>query len=326
MKAKGIKIIAIVLAVVIVVAASLFLLKKWEDSQNSVPVINDEGVLTYEDIQYVKKDNIETFLVMGLDKYKDADSSESHESGVQADFLMLFVFDNQNEQCKALHINRDTITKVNKLAVGGTAVVDSFDVQIALAYNYVNDTNDKIRCRNVKDSVEHLLKGTTVNHYLSLNMDFVGAASDFVGGVEVKVEDDFTGIDDTIKKGETVLLKGKSALNFVRTRYGLEDNTNSTRMKRQQQFINSLYKTVFDKMGRDEKFAVDFVSAMDDYVAYDSSDHKMQKFAEKFNSYEFKGICELEGESKLGEEFIEFYPEEKNLMKTIIDLFYDIKK
>ena len=36
-------------------------------------------------------------------------------------------------------------------------------------------------------------------------------------------------------------LQGEQALRYVRTRYGLEDSTNSTRMARQQQYINALY-------------------------------------------------------------------------------------
>jgi hypothetical protein len=61
---------------------------------------------------------------------------------------------------------------------------------------------------------------------------------------------------------------------------------------------------------------------MDKYVAYDSSDQKMQQFAEKFEEYEFLGIREMEGENKMGEKFVEFYPDEAAIWEIVIDLFY----
>ena len=206
--------------------------------------------------------------------------------------------------------------------MGGTAVVETYTKQIALAYNYVNDDNDKIRCRNTKDSVEFLLKGVEVDHYLALTMDAVAASCDLVGGVEITVLDDFIGIDETLIKGETVTLTGQQALSYVRTRYGLEDSTNSTRMNRQQQYINALYDKIVSCIEADEEFIIQLLEEMDAYVVYDSSDQKMQKLTKKFEDYKFLGIRELEGLAKQGEEFIEFYPDEDALDALILEVFY----
>ena len=321
MKNKSALKYVVALVLVFLMAAAFLFIGIWERQQGrySGGVIED-GVLTYKGEDYVPKANLETFLVLGLDKYEGAASAESHEGGVQADFLMLFVFDNDAGQCQAIQINRDTMTTVNRLGIGGVKT-DSFTRQIALAYNYVADDNDKIRCRNTKDSVETLLHGVKVDHYLSLTMDSVTAMNDFVGGVEVTVLDDFTGIDDTLVKGQKVTLKGEQALHYVRTRYGLEDSTNSTRMERQQQYIKALYSRILSAKEENADFLVKLVDAVDEYVAYDSSNHKMQKFAEKFGAYEFLGITNIQGESKVGE-FMEFYPHEDALWELVISLFY----
>lgn len=324
---KHLKYVAIILMIVFLITAGLMLLELWERGRDRFAASDaQEGVISYDGQEYVRKENIETFLVLGLDKYAGADASDSHGVGVQADFLMLFVFDNEAEQCTALHINRDTMTDVNQLSIGGTTVVATHTKQIALAYNLVEDDNDKIRCGNTKDSVETLLHGVPVNHYLSLTMDFVPAMNDLVGGVEVTVLDDFSGIDDTLVKGEKVTLTGEQALRYVRTRYGLEDSTNITRMARQQQYIRALYNTATTRIQEDEEFVLDVVATMDRYLVYDSSDQKMQKFAEKFGAYEFLGIREIEGESEVGAEFMEFYPDEDALWELVIDLFYTPKK
>lgn len=328
MKTKGnyLKYISIALVIVFLISAVFLLIEVWERRGNDFPFLSTEdGVVDYNGKEYVLKDDIETFLVLGLDKYEGADSAESHASGIQADFLMLFVFDNEAKQCSAIHINRDTMTRVNKLAVGGSTIAESFTKQIALAYNYANAENDKIKCRNTKDSVEYLLNGVKVDHYLSLTMDAVAASCNLVGGVEVTVLDDFTGIDNTLIKGEKVTLLGEQALRYVRTRYGLEDSSNTTRMARQQQYIEALYNKLHSRL-EEEEFLVKFIDTMDDYVVYDSSNKKMLKFAEKFDDYEFLGSKEIKGETKLGEEFVEFYPDEDSIEEIVIDLFYTPKK
>ncbi len=326
-KNNSLKYIAVVLVIVFLIASAFMFLGIWEKRQSKFqePSQVEDGIVTYKGQEYTYKDNIETFLVLGLDKFKGADSADSHKSGVQADFLLLFVLNNETKESTAIQINRDTMTKVNKLSVGGTSVVESYTRQIALAYNYVNDDNDKIRCRNTKDSVEYLLNGAKVDHYLALTMDAVPASCDIVGGVEITVLDDFTGIDDTLIKGEKVTLNGEQALRYVRTRYGLEDSSNSTRMVRQQQYMNALYKKINSRIESDDEFLVKLVDTMDDYVVYDSSDKKMLKFAEKFEDYEFLGIREIEGESKIGEDFIEFYADEESIQEIVMDLFYNPK-
>ena len=319
-KKKYLKYVAIALVIVFVVSAALMLLELWERKQDKL-ASEQEIALTYKGVDYVRRDDVETFLVIGLDKYAGATSSASHDSGVQSDFLMLFVFDNKTKECSAIHINRDTMTAVNKLSVGGTTVVDTYTKQIALAYNYVEDDNDKIRCGNTKDSVEALLHNVNVDHYLAVTMDTVAVTNDLVGGVEVEILDDFTGIEDHFKKGETMTLTGEQALTYIRTRYGLEDNTNSHRMERQRQYLNALKDKVLTCVDEDEDFMLSLINAVGKYVVYDSTNQKMQQLAEKFSEYEFVGIREIEGESHVGEEFMEFYPDEDALLQMVVDLF-----
>ena len=145
---------------------------------------------------------------------------------------------------------------------------------------------------------------------------------DLVGGVEVEVLHDFTGIDETLVKGQKVTLTGEQALLYVRTRYGLEENTNSARMERQQQYMNALYQLTQERIANDSNFVVDASLSLSDYIVSDRSVTQLQTLAEKFNRYEFLGIQSIAGESKAGAEFMEFYPDEDALMELVIRLFY----
>lgn len=320
---KLVKPIMVVLLVVFLVSACLLLLSIWEKYHGRFQGSGfGEDTLKYNGVDYVLKDDIETFLVLGLDKYEGASSSDSYNNDKQADFVMLLVFDHTAETCATIHINRDTMANVNVLGVAGNRI-DTITQQLALAHTYGN--GEGVSCRNVADAVSDLLLGVRVNHYISLTMDAVPVMNDLVGGVEVTVLDDFAGIDDTLVKGETVTLMGEQALRYVRTRQGLEDSSNATRMKRQQQYVTALYNKTLACMEADDEFIVSASLEMSDYIVSDRSITQLQELIRRFSEYETLEISEIEGDFNRGEEFLEFYPDVKSIEKLVVELFYTPK-
>ena len=320
-KGKRFKLIVIVLLAVFLVALLLTLLNLWEKQNGSFfgPDAAKEA-FTYNGVDYTLKNNVETFLVIGLDKTGEEIEVDSYNNDLRADFLMLIVFDNDAKEFSAVQINRDTMAEVNILGVAGSRI-DTVVKQIALSHTYGNGRD--VSCRNTADSVSSLLLGVKINHYASLSMDAVTILNDLVGGVEVTVLDDFTGIDDTLPLGETVVLRGEHALNYIRARQGLDDSTNIKRMERQRQYLNALYKTAQQRIEEDDGFIVDASIKISDYIISDRSVTQLQSLAQKMNDYKFNGIKTIEGESKAGEQFMEFYPDEEYIKQLVVDLFYD---
>lgn len=315
--------VLILLAVICLVSAGLLLIQVWEKQQGRYTGAEaQQTTVNYNGKEYVLKNNVETFLVIGLDKFNAPSSSDSYNNDQQADFLMLFVFDNDAKKCSAIHIDRDTMAKLNILGVNGNKI-DTVVKQIALAHTQGNGKD--VSCHNTADAVSGLLLGIKVNHYMSVTMDAVSIFNDLVGGVEVTVRDDFTGIDETLVKGQKVLLKGEHALNFVRSRYGLDDSTNSARMKRQRQYVEALYKKTLQCVNNDKDFISKASVKLSDYIVTDRSVTQLQSLADKFSEYEFTGIISFEGESKIEEQHIAFYPDENSIRKTVMELFYEPK-
>lgn len=321
-KNKIFKIAVIVLLVVFLLVGAFAGLKIWEE-YNGKFVESDSGVQYFEHDgkKYTLKVNgIETFLVMGLDKYEGDVSADSYNNDQQADFLMLIVFDNNTKSYSTIHINRDSMVDVNILGVAGQKV-DTITKQIALAHTYGNGKD--VSCRNTADAVSNLLCGIKVDHYISLKMDAVAVFNDLVGGVEVEVLDDFAGVDDTLVKGQKITLNGEQALHYVQTRKGLEDSSNSTRMQRQRQYLNALHDKSVQLMNNDKEFVVTAVSKMSDYLVSDRSVTQLQEIAKKLSEYNFVEITDIKGENKMGERFIEFYPDEKSVKDVVVSLFYE---
>lgn len=311
------------MALTLFVSTALLLLNLWEKRQGIFPIQEVDGSLS-ETVElggksYVLNGDIETVLVMGLDKFEGETDDTSYTNDQQADFLMLFVFDNKRAECTAVQINRDTMTGINILGVAGQKI-NTVTRQIALAHTYGNGR--QVSCRNTADAVSGLLYGVKIGYYLSVTMDAVPVFNDLVSGVTLEVLDDFTGIDDTLVKGETVTLMGDQALRYVRTRYGMEDSTNEHRMKRQQQYIRALYEKTKETAEQDGGFIAETTIKLSDYMVSNCTANQLENLFGKISSYKFNGIRNIEGKSQKGEEFIEFYPDGTSLKNLVVELFY----
>lgn len=320
---KILRAVAIILAVAAVIAIGLCVIKNWEDSRSSnvtlptAQIVDDN--ITVDGVEYAKKKNIETLLVLGLDKYDGEIAADSYSNDRQSDFLMLFVFDHTEGTYSALHINRDTMAEIDVLGIDNQKV-SSVTKQLALAHTYGDGKN--VSCKNAVRSVSRILNNIEIEHYLSVTMDAVPVINDRVGGVEVTVLDDFSGIDDTLIKDETVTLYGDHALTYVRTRYGMDDSTNSTRMVRQRQYLESLFATAKTAAQQDEDFIIETTIEMSDYLVSDYTIEQLQDLLTCLSEYDFVEIKTIDGDNIIGEDYIEFYPNEDSVEEVILELLY----
>ncbi len=311
--------VAVISGIVTLLIGALSFLFIWEKRQGTFPSQQAPEFFEYEGEKYVLKKGIETFLVLGLDKFESDSSNHSYNNDQQADFLMLFIIDNNEKTVSALHINRDTMTAVNILGLNGNRV-DTATMQIALSHTYGN--GKEISCHNAMEAVSKLLKNVKIDHGLSMKMDAVAIVNDLLGGVEVTLTEDFTYLDSSMVKGATVLLTGDQALHYVRSRSVFEDSSNIARMERQRQYMDALYNRAMAEMEENNSFVLDASLKTADYVISDCSTAQLQRLSDKFIEYEFAGIRSLDGTAVKGEEFMEFYPTEESIMKNVIELFY----
>ncbi|MBO4265539.1 MAG: LCP family protein [Clostridia bacterium] len=275
--------------------------------------------LYYNDKVYEYNDDIETFLLMGLDKFEGGTSSSTFSNNSQCDFLVLFCIDKKNKTYNALQINRDTMTDMPIIAVGGEDGGKTYG-QIALAHTYGSGKEDS--CRNTKKAVEWLLLQNRIDHYLSITMDAVGKMNDAVGGVTVELLDDFTFLDPEYKEGATVKLLGDDALSYVRARGQLEDSTNISRMARQRQYIMAFKDAYTEYRKKNNSIGIDVLSDFADSLVSDCNINMLSEMAEELSAYDIGQIYTLDGESKKGEKYMEFYVDSEKLKGTVIELLY----
>ncbi len=316
------------LALAVVLLTMVFVVRAWEERQSKVPqsvldaqkARQEQERVQYNGGWYTPKQHLETVLVLGLDKYADTTRTDVQGAYEQADFLLLLVLDKEAKTATALHLNRDTMTQIQVLTDAG-ALAQTVEGQLTLAHTYGG--TGEIRCKNTVTAVSGLLRGIEIHHYLSLTMDGVAKLNDLAGGVTVEVMDDFSGIDSALVKGERVTLKGDQALIYVRARRGMEDASNTHRMERQRQYLEALQAQLSSQGRKSEDFTLSALMELNEYMVSDFSVEQLSDFSKWLEDYGVKEYRALEGESKVSDTYVEFYPDERKLQALVMELFYD---
>lgn len=320
---EHLKVLAVLLAAALLVGVFFVGLFHWEAQYGKVANNGEQepesSGLYLNGVYYAPKKNLETVLLIGVDKFADQTKAQSYNNSQQADFLALLVLDRENKRHTTLHLNRDTMTQIPVLGVRGESA-GSITGQLALAHTYGSGGKDS--CRNTVDAVSALLYGVNIDHYIAFTMDAVGQVNDLLGGVTLTMLDDLTSISPEMRQGERVTLTGDMALAYVRTRYGLEDSSNLRRMERQRQYLTALAAAISEKTSADDTFLIKVLESISTYMTSDCTANQLSQLYERWESYADDGIRTVEGSAVEGEEFMEFYPDETALKPLVAELFY----
>ncbi len=311
---------AMILILVVVLFLAIYYFLTFLEKNESVP----EGTLTSEsgsaDLEPVvsgkTKKILTTLLLLGIDKTGKMEKVYSNINNQQCDFLTLVLLDEKAGTYDLLQLNRDTMTPVDVLGLGGV-IIESVPMQLALSHTYGDAMEES--CENSVRAVERFLGGIEIDHYLAINMTGMEALIDGIGGVTITIQDDFSKVDPTLIQGETMLLNGKQAMTYIRGRKNVEDQSNVTRTERQKQFMKELLPTL-EKNG---DLSLDVLADITDHMLTDLSGNRLEKLITKITESTFQEIYSPAGEAILGEEYIEFYADKAELTRLVETLFYE---
>lgn len=273
----------------------------------------------YNGAWYQPAKDVESYLLMGIDRSGEVTEGNAVDGGGQADMLMVLVVNHQEKAYYVLQINRDTMTDVTVLGIQGDEI-GTEKMQIAAAHSFGKGLEDS--CKNTVKAVSNFLYGVSIDGYAAIQMDAIPLINDWAGGVTVTIQDDFSQVDPSLVKGETVTLSGEQAYTFVRGRYYVGDSTNISRMARQVEYFNGLAAQVRNRMEQDMAAVAELYQSLTPYMVTDMGSGTVTKLAQECKGYTNGGVVSLEGESKVGEKFMEFYAKEDSVKQAVFRLFY----
>lgn len=294
---------------------------KADGEQPSEP--EDGGALIlYEGTWYAPRSDVETVLVLGLDR-SEREGIGMTGNYAQSDLILLLEIDRTNEHCRAIHLNRDTMAEIQDFDQYGRPA-GTYTAQLTLAYAHAQayTRNDTIACLSAVKAVSELLYGIKIDHYITLTMDGLMELNDLAGGVEVEIRDDFSAVDPALVQGERVTLLGEHALNYVRARWYVGDNTNLKRMERQKEYLLALTEKLSALAEQDDEYIMSSLLRVNDYMNSDCTIQQLSALAEDVRRYPVERYVSPEGEAEQIGDVMGFHVDEKDLQRLVIEDFY----
>lgn len=269
-----------------------------------------------------RQSDLTTLLLIGVDREGlNKGESLTARSNTQADFLLLLVLDRENKTLTPIQIDRDAIVPVNVYGVLGN-LTGTREMQVCLAQGF-GKTLDA-NCRNTSAAVSGMLLGIPIDHYMVYDLSAINVLNDLLGGVTVTVEDDLTELDSALSVGSTVTLHGEQAEIFVRSRMGIGDGTNVSRLRRQRAYMESALSIVTKKSSVDSSFIQGLIGGMEGYYASDMNRGYVVNLFNRAIGYDMRPIRVTDGEHGVGKDgFMECYLNEESIKRMVLEVCFE---
>ena len=316
--------VVVLLLIIVLIGCGIRLLDSAvfsDNRENGLQEESEKKTITVNGVDYYPRQDITLILAMGIDTEGEMADSGSYNNDGEADVVSLIIFDELEECCTVLNLNRDSMVDMPVLGVGGRKAGTAYQ-QLALSHTYGSGLEDS--CENTKETVSKLLNNIYIDYYIAANMDAIAIANDAVGGVTVNVTDDFSGVTDTIPMGQ-VTLKGRQATSFVRMRKEVGDQLNISRMERHKEYIDGFMQSLRAKRSEGDSFIYSMYADISPYIVTDLSANALSGMYSRYEGYQLKDIISPKGENVRGEQYMEFYLDREALDELILDVFYKKK-
>lgn len=271
--------------------------------------------ITVDGVSYFPKQDVAVFMLLGIDKSFETHSEDGND--YSADMVALLIFDEAEETYSVLMIDRNAAVEfpvLNSLDDGQ----DTAYGRLASAYTYGTGKNDS--CENVKDALQALMSGLTIDHYIAMDMDAICIMNDTVGGVTVTMDDDLSeqGLDFPMG---SVTLTGQQAVDYLRA--GRDDEQlNPSCTERQKEYMQSFIKSLRKLKDSDMSSLLSAFKDIREHIVTDCSATVLSGFFDKYMGYEQKEVMSLVGEDRQGEKAAGYCVDEDELLKIRLKLFY----
>lgn len=269
-------------------------------------------------------DTYETYLILGTDASGKENAEDDSYRGSMADFLLLAVFNKTKDTYACIQLNRDTMTEVQLLDRDGKGEATA-EIQLCTAHWYGGTREQS--CENTVTAVSKMFGGLPIDGYYALGMEKIAKLNHLAGGVKVTIQDDFSKIDDSMKKGTTITLSDEQAYTYVHDRYNVGSEDNLSRMSRQREYMKSLFDTIQEKTKEAPNTINKIYKGLKKDAVTDMNGRKISKLTNFVSKGTYLGMYMLEGKAALGKalgdnvEHVEYHVDEKSKISILTEIY-----
>ena len=163
-------------------------------------------------------------------------------------------------------------------------------------------------------------------YYVGANLSAFDQFQSLAGDFDIVVPDDsLASLGAEYQKGSTLTITEENAELFVRSRDTDVDFSNTSRMLRQQAYIEGYINTLREQLQEDFNGTVARASSLLPQLVTNISVDEVTDFAEMLMNYEFSAdedYIVVEGTQEKGLFHDEYYIDESKLQELILEVFY----
>lgn len=294
-----------------------------------MPVATDDiqyqETIEYKGHTYKYNDDIFSMAFLGVDQ-RTLETADNTDFVGATDADIVVTVNTKTGETKVIAIPRDTMVDVDMWTSSGI-FLRTQNTQLCLAYAY-GDGGEK-SCTNAVDAISRVLYNVPIQKYYALDLDGIAPLNDAIGGVTVKSIYDLPNYN--VKYGDTVTLVGDMAEAYVRTRDMDNINASLNRTDRQMQYVQAFAQQSVPAVVKDFSTISRLYNTASKYSQTNLTLNNatyvgsllLSKGVTEFESYTLKGEMKASEDALLPDVVhAEFYPDEDNLMQTVLDVFY----
>ena len=290
------------------------------------PQLFGEKELSYNGVHYKRNTAIKAWLILGVDNKGSLQIDRDISEIGLSDGIFLVAENTAKNRVHIIQIPRDTMTAITVTDKNSDPVGTEID-HLTRAWMY-GDNHEKSG-KYAMDAVSGVMGGLKLNGYMAGSIDIINELNDYIGGVEVTIEDDgLEAADPAFVKGATVLLKGDQAEKFVRRRDITVDFTAMTRMSRHRQYAIAFENKLRKLAKRDSEVIPGMFSLIEGNIITDMAKGTYLKIAMDAvlsgDPLSDKDFSTLEGENLVNHEKNkdEFWPDYEQVDRLVLDTFF----
>lgn len=323
-------VVSILVCVCILAVAGIFIYKEMQSQKamqisagNSHNVGSGFRNITYNGEKYEYNNRITTILYAGVDSDGKMEATSQYGDKARADSVNLVVMDEKKKKMSIVSINRDTMTQIRRYSMSGN---DQGLYTTHLGYAYTYGDGGDVSCESLCEAVSLLFGEIPINRYIVTNQDSMPYINNLVDGVTVTVpNNDLSDQYPEFYEGNQVTLDDSNIRDFLQHRDIDKEFSNEGRIERQKAYMSAYVDKIksLDESKLEETW--NSLDSMKDYLQTNITRNQYLKFIKLIRKVDFsdEDIIQLSGSDQEGEIHDEFYPDETELKKLIIQLFYE---
>lgn len=282
--------------------------------------------VVYNGVHYKRNTAVKAWLILGVDNKGSLQIDRDISEIGLSDGIFLVAEDTSKNKVHIIQIPRDTMTTITVTDDNSDPIGERVD-HITRAWMY-GDNHAKSG-KYAMDAVSGVMGGLPINGYMAGSIDVIKLLNDYIGGVEVTVEEDgLEKADPAFIKGETVLLEGDMAEKYLRARDKSIDFTAMTRMDRHRQYAVAFENKLLKLQKRNSDTIPGMFDLIEDNIMTDMSKGTYLKIAMdvavKDGALTENDFSTFEGRNVVNEaeQLDEFWPDYTQVDKLTLDYFY----